>query len=76
MRPDLSRGAELKEKGPDDGRAPGDAHADHYLRYGALKGYIDGIMGTHGALFFRAVRRPAGQRRALPAAHQRRPEAG
>ena len=25
---------------------------DRYLRYGALKGYIDGIMGTHGALFF------------------------
>ena len=23
-----------------------------FLRYGALKGYIDGIMGTHGALFF------------------------
>jgi hypothetical protein len=23
-----------------------------WLRYGALKGYIDGIMGTHGALFF------------------------
>ena len=25
---------------------------DAWLRYGALKGYIDGIMGTHGALFF------------------------
>jgi predicted amidohydrolase YtcJ len=25
---------------------------DHFVRYGALKGYIDGIMGTHGALFF------------------------
>lgn len=23
-----------------------------WLRYGALKGYIDGIMGTHSALFF------------------------
>lgn len=25
---------------------------DPFLRYGAFKGYIDGIMGTHGALFF------------------------
>ncbi|MCK7479874.1 MAG: hypothetical protein M0C28_23235 [Candidatus Moduliflexus flocculans] len=53
MRPDLSRGAELRDRGLHDGPAPRDASsATAYLRYGALKGYIDGIMGTHGALFF------------------------
>jgi len=52
MRPDLSRGAELKEKGITMGVHPVTLKENHYLRYGALKGYIDGIMGTHGALFF------------------------
>jgi len=52
MRPDLSRGAELKEKGFTTGLHPVTRRRDYYLRYGALKGYIDGIMGTHGALFF------------------------
>ncbi len=52
MRPDLSRGAELKEKGMTMGLHPATRQRDYYLRYGALKGYIDGIMGTHGALFF------------------------
>ena len=52
MRPDLSRGAELKAKGLTMGAHPVSGKRDHYLRYGALKGYIDGIMGTHGALFF------------------------
>lgn len=52
LRPDLSRGAELKEKGISMGLHPGSFHECNYLRYGALKGYIDGIMGTHGALFF------------------------
>jgi len=52
MRPDLSRGAELQEMGMTMGVHPATRQRDHYLRYGALKGYIDGIMGTHGALFF------------------------
>jgi predicted amidohydrolase YtcJ len=52
MRPDLSRGVELKEKGFTMGLHPVTRQRDYYLRYGALKGYIDGIMGTHGALFF------------------------
>ncbi len=52
LRPDLSRGAELKEKGLTMGLHPKTKKKDRWLRYGALKGYIDGIMGTHGALFF------------------------
>ncbi len=53
LRPDLSRGAELKEKGLTMGLHPETKQKDTWLRYGALKGYIDGIMGTHGALFFK-----------------------
>jgi hypothetical protein len=52
LRPDLSRGAELKEKGLTMGLHPKTKKRDMWLRYGALKGYIDGIMGTHSALFF------------------------
>ncbi len=52
MRPDLSRGAELQAQGCRMGVHPVTKQPDTYLRYGALKGYIDGIMGTHGALFF------------------------
>jgi predicted amidohydrolase YtcJ len=52
LRPDLSRGAELKEKGFKMGLHPKTKKPDNFLRYGALKGYVDGIMGTHGALFF------------------------
>lgn len=52
LRPDLSRGAELKEQGLTMGLHPITKEKDGWLRYGALKGYIDGIMGTHGALFF------------------------
>jgi predicted amidohydrolase YtcJ len=52
LRPDLSRGAELKEQGFKIGLHPKSKQKDLWLRYGALKGYIDGIMGTHGALFF------------------------
>lgn len=52
MRPDLSRGAELASAGYTMGSHPVTKERDRYLRYGALKGYIDGIMGTHGALFF------------------------
>ncbi len=52
LRPDLSRGAELKEAGFTMGLHPKTKEKSPWLRYGALKGYIDGIMGTHGALFF------------------------
>ncbi len=52
LRPDLSRGAEMKENGLTMGLHPVKKVPDSWLRYGALKGYIDGIMGTHGALFF------------------------
>ena len=52
LRPDLSRGAELKEKSLTTGLHPKTKKKDMWLRYGALKGYIDGIMGTHSALFF------------------------
>ncbi|MFH2041264.1 MAG: amidohydrolase [Acidobacteriota bacterium] len=52
LRPDLSLGTELKEKGMTMGLHPISGEKDGWLRYGALKGYIDGIMGTHGALFF------------------------
>lgn len=53
LRPDLSRGAEMKQKGLKPGLHPKTKKKDAWLRYGALKGYIDGIMGTHGALFFK-----------------------
>jgi predicted amidohydrolase YtcJ len=52
LRPDLSRGGELKEQGFTIGLHPKSKQKDTWLRYGALKGYIDGIMGTHGALFY------------------------
>lgn len=52
LRPDLSRGGELKEQGLSMGLHPRTKQKDMWLRYGALKGYIDGIMGTHGALFY------------------------
>ncbi len=52
LRPDLSLGRELKEKGFRPGLHPKTKERDYWLRYGALKGYVDGIMGTHGALFF------------------------
>lgn len=53
LRPDLSRGEEMREKGFKMGLHPKTKKPDSWLRYGALKGYIDGIMGTHGALFFK-----------------------
>ena len=52
LRPDLSRGADLGAQGYTMGLRPVTKEPDPFLRYGALKGYIDGIMGTHGALFF------------------------
>jgi hypothetical protein len=53
LRPDLSRGGELQEQGFTIGLHPKSKQKDLWLRYGALKGYIDGIMGTHGALFYK-----------------------
>jgi predicted amidohydrolase YtcJ len=52
LRPDLSRGADLGAQGFTMGLHPETKAPDPFLRFGALKGYIDGIMGTHGALFF------------------------
>jgi len=52
MRPDLARAEEFKQKGIKMGTHPVTGKPDHYLRWGAFKGYIDGIMGTHSALFF------------------------
>ena len=52
LRPDLSLGEELGAQGMTMGLHPESRRPDPFLRYGALKGYIDGIMGTHGALFF------------------------
>jgi predicted amidohydrolase YtcJ len=52
LRPDLSRGEELGREGFAMGLHPKTKEKSVWLRYGALKGYIDGIMGTHGALFF------------------------
>jgi predicted amidohydrolase YtcJ len=52
LRPDLSRGADLGAHGFTMGLHPETGEPDPFLRYGPLKGYIDGIMGTHGALFF------------------------
>ena len=52
LRPDLSRGEELGAAGFAMGLHPVTKEKSAWLRYGALKGYIDGIMGTHGALFF------------------------
>jgi len=52
LRPDLTQGAELGAQGFTMGLHPRTGEPDPFLRYGALKAYIDGIMGTHGALFF------------------------
>lgn len=52
LRPDLSLATKLKEEGFTMGLHPRTRQRDYWLRYGALKGYVDGIMGTHGALFF------------------------
>jgi len=52
LRPDLSRVYELREAGLRMGMHPVTGREDAFLRLGALKAYIDGIMGTHGALFF------------------------
>jgi predicted amidohydrolase YtcJ len=52
LRPDLTEGPGLKADGFTMGLHPKTKKKSSFLRYGALKGYIDGIMGTHSALFF------------------------
>lgn len=46
------RRTELRDNGFRPGLHPRAKKEDRWLCYGALKGYIDGIMGTHVALFF------------------------
>ncbi len=52
MRADLARAKEFNDEGIKMGTHPITRVEDHYLRWGAYKGYIDGIMGNHSALFF------------------------
>ena len=52
MRLDLSRSPEIKEKGIKMNTHPVTGQRDYFLRYGAFKGYMDGLMGSHGALLF------------------------
>jgi predicted amidohydrolase YtcJ len=52
MRLDLSRSAEIQESGIEMGTHPVTGQPDRYLRYGGFKGYMDGLMGSHGALLF------------------------
>ncbi len=47
--PDLSRGAELKAQGFAMGLHPATKEKSSRLRYGALKGSVDGIMGDQSA---------------------------
>ena len=54
MRADLARAAEFNEKGIKMNTHPTSGERDTFLRWGAYKGYIDGIMGNHSALFFEA----------------------
>jgi predicted amidohydrolase YtcJ len=52
LRPDLTEGPKLKAEGFTMGLHPKTKQKSSFLRYGALKGYVDGIMGNHTALFF------------------------
>ena len=52
MRLDLSRSAEIQAAGIDMGTHPVNGERDRYLRFGGYKGYMDGLMGSHGALMF------------------------
>ena len=54
MRADLARAAEFNRKGFKMNTHPVSGRRNSYLRWGAYKGYIDGIMGNHSALFFDA----------------------
>jgi predicted amidohydrolase YtcJ len=50
MRLNLARSPEIKDKVIPMGTHPMTGARDHMLRYGAFKGYMDGLMGSHGAL--------------------------
>lgn len=50
MRLDLARSPEIKEKGLKINTHPVSGERDYFLRYGAFKAYMDGLMGSHGAL--------------------------
>lgn len=52
MRADLSRAKEFNDRGIKMGTHPKTMEPNSYLRWGTYKGYIDGIMGNHSALFF------------------------
>jgi predicted amidohydrolase YtcJ len=52
MRLDLSRCAEIRDAGTEMNTHPVTGERDWFLRYGAYKGYMDGLMGSHGALLF------------------------
>lgn len=52
MRLDLSRSPEVAQAGLEMGTHPVTGEPDRFLRYGAYKGYMDGLMGSHGALLF------------------------
>ena len=52
MRADLARAAEFNQKNIKMNTHPVTGNDDDFLRWGSYKGYIDGIMGNHSALFF------------------------
>lgn len=52
MRADLARAKEFNDRGLKMGMSSKSMQQDPYLRWGAYKGYIDGIMGGRSALFF------------------------
>ena len=52
MRLDLSRSSEIAEADIEMNTHPVTGERDRYLRYGAYKGYMDGLMGSHGALLY------------------------
>jgi len=52
MRLDLSRSSEIAQAGIEMNTHPVTGLRDRYLRYGAYKGYMDGLMGSHGALLY------------------------
>lgn len=54
MRADLARAAEFNQKNIKMNTHPKTGNDDDFLRWGSYKGYIDGIMGNHSALFFDA----------------------
>jgi predicted amidohydrolase YtcJ len=54
IRADLARAAEFNARGIKMNTHPVTGERDTFLRWGAYKGYIDGIMGNHSALFFEA----------------------